>query len=80
MVIREGANSPWEEPLKNRGMRFLTAVILLAGALPLAEAAPKRNCGDRCENDYNSCMARARNHDGRKACKANHKTCKRACI
>lgn len=54
--------------------------MLLAGALPLAEAAPKRNCGDRCENDYDSCMARANNHNARKACKANHKSCKRACI
>lgn len=66
--------------MKNRVIRLLTAAILLAGALPLAEAAPKRNCGDRCENDYNSCMARAKNHSARKSCKTNHKSCKRTCI
>jgi hypothetical protein len=54
--------------------------MLLAGALPLAEAAPKRNCGDRCENDYSSCMARARNGSARKSCKQVHKSCKRTCI
>jgi hypothetical protein len=80
MVVREGSNRPWEEPLKNRTVRFLTAVLLLAGALPLAEAAPKRNCGDRCSNDYSSCMARAKSGSARKSCKQVHKSCKRTCI
>ncbi len=35
-----------------KGILFLAAGLLLAGALPLAEAAPKRNCGNRCELDY----------------------------
>ena len=81
MVVSEGpVHGPGEEPLKNRTVRFLTAVFLLAGAMPLAEAAPKRNCGDRCSNDYSSCMARARNGAARKSCKVNHKGCKRSCI
>ena len=66
--------------MKNRAIRLLTAAVLLAGALPLAEAAPKRNCGDRCENDYNNCMTRAKNGAARKSCKVNHKSCKRTCI
>jgi hypothetical protein len=61
-------------------MRFLTALLLMAGAVPLAEAAPKRNCGDRCSTDYSSCMARARNGTARKSCKAVHKSCKHTCI
>jgi hypothetical protein len=61
-------------------IRLLTAAILLAGALPLAEAAQKRNCGNRCENDFDSCMARAKDHSARKACKVNHKSCKRTCL
>lgn len=65
--------------MKNRGMRFLTAVLLLAGALPLAQAAPKRNCGNRCESDYSMCLTRAKNHSAKKACKSNRKTCKRTC-
>jgi len=73
MVVREGPIRPWEEPLKNRGMRFLTAVLLMAGVVPLAEAAPKRNCGDRCSNDYSACLARARNGAAKKSCKVTHK-------
>ena len=80
MVVREGPIRPWEEPLKNRGMRFLTAVLLVAGVVPLAEAAPKRNCGDRCANDYSACLARARNGAARKSCKVTHKHCKHTCI
>jgi len=80
MVVREGAIRPWEEPLKDRFMRFLTSAVLLAAALPLAEAAPKRNCGDRCANDYDACLARARNGAARKSCKVTHKHCKHTCI
>jgi hypothetical protein len=80
MVVREGPSRPGEEPLKNRVIRLVTAAILLGGALPLAEAAPKRNCGDRCSNDYSSCMARAKNGAARKSCKVTHKNCKRTCI
>jgi len=58
----------------------MTAVLLLASALPLAEAAPKRNCGNRCENDYNTCLERAKNGAARKSCKVAHKNCKRTCI
>ena len=61
-------------------MRILTAVLLMAGSLPLAEAAPKRNCGDRCANDYSACMARAKNGAARKSCKVTHKNCKHTCI
>ena len=61
-------------------LRFLTAVLLLSAALPLAEAAPKRNCGDRCTNDYDTCMARAKNGSARKSCKVAHKHCKQSCI
>ena len=62
------------------GFRFLTAVLLLAGALPLAEAAaPKRNCGNRCEIDYNTCLKSAHTRSARKSCKASHKLCKRVC-
>ncbi len=80
MVVREGPNRPWEEPLKNRTVRFLTALFLLSGALPFADAAPKRNCGDRCSTDYSACMARAKNSAARKSCKVTHKNCKHTCI
>jgi hypothetical protein len=80
MVVREGAIRPWEEPLKNRVIRLLIAATVLAGALPLAEAAPKRNCGDRCSNDYSACMARARNGAARKSCRVTHKHCKQTCL
>jgi hypothetical protein len=70
--------APLEEALK-KGIRFLTAVLLLAGALPLAEAAPKRNCGNRCETDYGTCMKSARSKSARKSCKSSHKLCKRVC-
>lgn len=66
--------------MKNRVLRFLTAAVLLASALPLAEAAPKRNCGDRCTNDYEACLARARNGAAKKSCKVTHKHCKQTCI
>ena len=79
MVVREGCDGPREEPLK-KGFRFLTAVLLLAGALPLAEAAaPKRNCGNRCETDYGTCLKSARSKSARKSCKTSHKLCKRVC-
>jgi len=61
-------------------IRLLIAATVLAGALPLAEAAPKRNCGDRCSNDYSACMARARNGAARKSCKVTHKHCKQTCL
>jgi len=81
MVVREGPTWPWEEPLKNRGIRILTAVLLLAGALPLADAAPpKRNCGNLCETTYSTCLRNARDRAARKACRATHKACKRTCI
>jgi hypothetical protein len=69
---------PREEPLKT-GFRFLTAVLMLAGALPLAEAATKHNCGNRCQLDYNTCLKSAQSKSARKSCKASHKTCKRVC-
>ena len=62
-----------------KGFRLLSAVLLLAGALPLAEAAPKRNCGNRCEIDYGTCMKSAHTRGARKECKASHKLCKRVC-
>jgi len=55
-----------------QGFRLLTAVLLLAGALPLAEAAPKRNCGNRCEIDYNVCLKSAQSRSARKSCRASH--------
>ena len=71
---------PGEEPLKNRAIHFLTAVLLLAGALPLAEArAPKRDCGGKCELDYSLCLQRAANKAARNTCKVTHKMCKRTC-
>ena len=65
--------------MKNRGIRLLTAVLLLAGALPLAEAAPKRDCGGKCELDYSLCLQRAANRAAKKTCKVTHKICKRTC-
>ena len=67
--------------MKNRGIRFLTAVLLLAGALPLADAAPpKRDCGGRCELDYSLCLQRAGTRAASKhTCKVSHKMCKRTC-
>ena len=65
--------------MKNQGIRLLTAVLLLAGALPLADAAPKRDCGGRCELDYSLCLQRAANHAAKKTCKVTHKICKRTC-
>ena len=63
-----------------KGIRLLTAVLLLAGALPLAEAAaPKRNCGNRCELDSETCLKSAHSKSARKSCKASHKLCKRVC-
>ncbi len=63
-----------------KGILFLTAALLLGGALPLAEAAgPKRNCGNRCELDYETCLKSAQNRSARKSCKASHKLCKRVC-
>ena len=63
-----------------KGIRLLTAVLLLAGALPLAKAAaPKRNCGNRCELDYETCLKSAHSKSARKSCKASHKLCKRVC-
>jgi len=55
-----------------RGILLLTAGLLLAGALPLAEAAPKRNCGNRCEIDYDTCMRNAHSRSARKSCKTSH--------
>jgi len=73
-------HGPQEAPLKNRGTRFLTALLLLASALPLAEAAPpKRDCGGRCELDYSTCLQRAANRAAKKTCKVSHKLCKRTC-
>jgi len=63
-----------------KGILFLTAGLLLAAALPLAEAAPpKRNCGSRCELDYETCMKSAQSKSARKSCKASRKLCKRVC-
>ena len=67
--------------MKIRGIRFLTSVLLLAAALPLAEAGPpKRNCGNLCETTYSACMRNARDRAARKSCKVTHKSCKRTCI
>ena len=66
--------------MKNRGIRFLTALLLLASALPLAEAAPpKRDCGGRCELDYSTCVQRTGNRAVKKTCRVSHKLCKRPC-
>jgi len=62
-----------------KGILFLTAGLLLASALPVAEAAPKRNCGNRCEMDYDTCLKNAHNRAARKSCSASHKLCKRVC-
>ena len=63
-----------------KGIRFLTAVLLLAGVLPLAEAAaPKRNCGNRCQLDYDTCLKSARSRSAKKSCRTSHKLCKRVC-
>src|SRR5258707_236885 len=81
MVVREGTLLALrEEPLKNRRIRILTAVLLLACALPLAEAGPpKRNCGGRCDLDYSTCLQRAGNRAAKHTCKVAHKMCKRYC-
>jgi hypothetical protein len=66
--------------LNKRGIRLLTALVLLAGALPLADAAPpKRDCGGRCELDYSTCLQRAANRAAKKTCRVSHKLCKRSC-
>jgi len=62
-----------------KGILFLTAGLLLASAPPVAEAAPKRNCGNRCEMDYDTCLKNAHNRAARKSCRASHKLCKRVC-
>jgi hypothetical protein len=66
--------------LNKRAIRFVTALLLLAGALPLADAAPpKRDCGGRCELDYSTCLQRAANRAAKKTCRVSHKLCKRSC-
>ena len=65
--------------MKRLGFRLLTAGMLLACALPLAEAAPKRDCGGRCELDYSTCLQRAANRAAKHTCKVSHKICKRTC-
>jgi len=61
-------------------MRPLLLTVTIALALPLAGATGSRaQCKRSCERDYNLCLKRAANKQGRKTCAAFKKTCSRAC-
>jgi hypothetical protein len=53
-------------------------------AAPMLLAAPKpvsanEVCKNRCETDYQLCMKRSANSEGRKNCKVFRKNCTKAC-
>ncbi len=55
-------------------------VFLLA--IPAAQAgagAPKPQCKSTCGSTYKLCMKRSNTKMARKACKTQHKTCKKGC-
>jgi len=61
-------------------MRFVMALLLLAGSLPLADAsAAKDQCALRCDIEKDMCLKRARSKAARKSCAAFRKNCKRGC-
>jgi hypothetical protein len=63
-------------------MRIVLAGIIFLVALPAAYAgapSPKSQCKNSCKSTYTLCMKRANTGVGRKACKAQNKTCKKGC-
>ncbi len=64
-------------------MRFVIAVLILAVAIPSAEAAgkgsPKHQCNSQCDSGYQFCKKRSTTKAARKSCKVNFKSCKSVC-
>jgi hypothetical protein len=63
-------------------MRIVRAALLCLLALPVAQAGavnPKSQCKNTCSSSYTLCMKRSNTKVTRKACKAQHKTCKKGC-
>jgi hypothetical protein len=63
-------------------MRALLAVLILSVALPAYGAdkkSPKAACSTRCSSNYQFCLNRSTTKNGKKSCKADHKTCKKQC-
>jgi hypothetical protein len=63
-------------------MRSVLAGFVFLLALPMAEAQapkPKSQCKNTCKSSYTLCMKRANTKSGRKACKAQNKSCKKGC-
>jgi hypothetical protein len=61
-------------------MRYLTAVLLLAASLPLAEASgASSECQRSCNRDYQLCLKRSTSKVARKTCTVMRKTCKYGC-
>ncbi len=64
-------------------MRFRFA-LSLALTYPLLAAGPKpvparELCKTRCDSEYQLCLKRAANGEGRKNCKVFRKTCSKGC-
>lgn len=65
-----------------QGMRIVTAGLVFLLALPAAQAGtakPKSQCKSVCSSSYTLCMKRSNTKVARKACKSQHKTCKKGC-
>jgi hypothetical protein len=62
-------------------MRLLLAGFVFLLAVPAAAGAikPKAQCKNTCSSSYNLCKKRANTKASRKACKVEHKTCKKGC-
>ncbi len=61
-------------------MRLILAVLILAVAMPEAEASGnKAQCKNRCDSSYQFCLARAGTKQARKACRVDRKLCKSGC-
>jgi hypothetical protein len=63
-------------------MRSVLAGFVFLLALPAAQAGqikPKSQCENTCNSTYDLCMKRSNTKPARKACKAQHKKCKKGC-
>ena len=61
-------------------MRLFLLAATIALALPLTGATGSRaQCKRSCDRDYDLCLKRSANKQGRKTCAAFKKTCNRGC-
>lgn len=60
-------------------MRFMIAVVVLAFAAPGYAGKNTDACRSRCDSNYQLCLSRAITKQAKKACKADHKSCRGQC-